>query len=206
MSDNKANAETQDIDAGKDAPTAPEVNAEALAVEVAEARDRVLRTLAEMENLRRRTDREIADARQYAVSSFARDMLTVGDNLKRAIAAVPKDARAADPALSNLMDGVEATERGLEQTLTKFGIARIEARGEKFDPAFHQAMYEVEDANQPAGIVAEVVQAGYRIGERVLRPALVAITKAGAKPAEAPDEAAAPADSQTPASAAGTGG
>jgi len=188
MSDDTLNAAAAAGDAGKEAAPA----AEALAAELAEAKDRVLRTLAEMENLRRRTDREIADARAYAVSSFARDMLTVADNLKRAIAAVPKDARAADPALSNLMDGVEATERGLEQTLSKFGVKPIEAKGEKFDPTFHQAMFEVEDATRPAGLVAEVVQAGYKIGERVLRPAMVAITKA--PPAAAAPSGAAEAD------------
>jgi molecular chaperone GrpE len=174
----------------------PEAAADAASAaesEVAGLKDKLLRTLAEMENLRRRTDREMADARQYAVASFARDMLTVGDNLKRAIAAVPPDARASDPALSNLMDGVEATERGLEQTLTKFGIRPIEAKGEKFDPAFHQAMYEVEEAGSPAGMVAEVVQPGYKIGERVLRPALVAVTKAPARPAASDD---APSDTQ----------
>lgn len=149
----------------------------------AEAKDRVLRTLAEMENLRRRTEREIADAKSYAVASFARDMLTVADNLKRAIAAVPPEARNADPALSNLMDGVEATERGLEQTLTRYGVKSIEAKGQKFDPQKHQAMYEVELPDQPAGMVAEVVQGGYIIGERVLRPAMVAVSKGGPKAA-----------------------
>lgn len=149
--------------------------------DVAEAKDRVLRTLAEMENLRRRTEREISDAKTYAVAAFARDMLTVADNLKRAIAAVPPEARSADPALSNLMDGVEATERGLEQTLTRHGVKPIEAKGQKFDPQKHQAMYEVELPDQPAGMVAEVVQGGYAIGERVLRPAMVAISKGGPK-------------------------
>jgi molecular chaperone GrpE len=149
--------------------------------EVAEAKDRVLRTLAEMENLRRRTEREIADAKSYAIAAFARDMLTVADNLKRAIAAVPAEARSADPALSNLMDGVEATERGLEQTLTRYGVKPIEAKGQKFDPARHQAMYEVELPDQPSGMVAEVVQGGYIIGERVLRPAMVAVSKGGPK-------------------------
>ena len=175
MSEENTNAGTGASDAPKAPAAAPDLSAE-----LAEAKDRVVRTLAEMENLRRRTAREIAAARAYAVSSFARDMLTVGDNLKRAIAAVPPDARAADPALSNLLDGVEATERGLEQTLSKFGVKPIEAKGEKFDPTFHQAMFEIEDAARPAGIVAEVVQGGYKIGERVLRPAMVGITKAPA--------------------------
>ena len=104
-------------------------------------------------------------------------------DLKRAIAAVPPEARSADAALSNLMDGVEATERGLEQTLTRFGVKPIEAKGQKFDPQKHQAMYEVELPDMPAGMVAEVVQGGYAIGERVLRPAMVAISKGGPKAA-----------------------
>jgi molecular chaperone GrpE len=157
-------------------PTAP-----AAAAELADAKDKLLRSLAEMENLRRRTDREIADARQYAAANFARDMLTVADNLRRAIAAVPADARSADPALSTLMDGVEATERNLEQTLTKHGVRQIEPKGQKFDPRLHQAIYELPTAEMAPGMVAEVVQAGYTIGERVLRPAMVAVSKAAAQ-------------------------
>jgi molecular chaperone GrpE len=151
--------------------------------EVAEMKDKLLRTLAEMENLRRRTEREMADARTYAVASFARDMLTVGDNLRRAIDAVPKEQRdGRDPALSALIEGVEVTERGMEQAMAKFGVRRVETKGTKFDPAMHQAMFEVESADLAPGTVAEEIQAGYAIGERVLRPALVAIAKR-AKPA-----------------------
>lgn len=145
---------------------------------VDELKNKLLRTLAEMENLRRRTEREMADTRQYAVANFARDMLTVGDNLRRAIEAVPKEQRGSgDAALDALIEGVEVTERGLEQALTKYGIRRIEAKGQKFDPTFHQAMFEVESADLAPGIVAEEIQAGYAIGERVLRPALVGIVK-----------------------------
>ena len=155
----------------------------ALAAEAADLKDRLLRTLAEMENLRRRTEREIADTRAYAVTNFARDMLVVGDNLTRAIAAVPPEARdGRDPALNALIEGVEVTERGLAQTLQNFGVKLVDAKGQKFDPAIHQAMYEVETADMPPGHVAEVVQAGYVIGERTLRPALVAVSKAPAKP------------------------
>jgi molecular chaperone GrpE len=154
--------------------------------EVSEMKDKVLRTLAEMENLRRRTEREIADARTYSVASFARDMLTVADNLRRAIDAVPKEQRdGRDPALNALIEGVEVTERGMEQSMAKFGVKRIETKGAKFDPAMHQAMYEVESADVAPGTVADEVQAGYAIGERVLRPALVAVAKR-AKPAAAP--------------------
>jgi molecular chaperone GrpE len=135
-------------------PDAAADPAEALKAEAAEAKDRLLRTLAEMENLRRRTEREIADARQYAVASFARDMLTVGDNLRRAIGAVPAEQRGAgDTALDALVEGVEVTERGLEQALAKFGVRRVEAKGQKFDPAFHQAMFEMEAPDAQPGTV-----------------------------------------------------
>jgi len=153
-----------------------------LEAEVADLKDRVLRTLAEMENLRRRNEREMTDTRQYSVASFARDMLNVGDNLRRAIEAIPeKPENETDATLAALIEGVEVTERGLVQTLQKFGIQPIEAKGEKFDPTFHQAMFEVEDAEVPAGTVAEVVQTGYVIGERVLRPAFVGVAKGGPK-------------------------
>src|SRR5262245_52226434 len=109
-------------DTPEGAPAPPDARADALAAEVAELKDKLLRTLAEQENLRRRTEREITDSRQYAVTSFAREMLTVADNLRRAIQAVPGEARAADPALSTLMDGVDATERGIEQTLSGVGV------------------------------------------------------------------------------------
>ena len=173
-------------------PAAPQVPTEApgegeevaaLRAEVAELKNKLLRSLAEMENLRRRTEREIVDARQYAVANFARDMLTVSDNLRRAIDAVPKELRdGSDPALSALIEGVEVTERGLQQSLAKFGVRRIETKGQRFDPGMHQAMFEVETGDVPPGAVAEEVQAGYAIGERVLRPALVGIAKRGATP------------------------
>ena len=161
----------------------------ALAAEVADMKDKLLRTLAEMENLRKRTEREVADQRQYAIASFARDVLAVGDNLRRAIEAVPKEQRGSgDKALDALIDGVEVTERGLEQSLAKFGVRRVETKGLKFDPNFHQAMYEVDGPDAQPGMVADEIQAGYAIGERVLRPALVSVVKRAAKqpPAELP--------------------
>ncbi len=183
------------------APAQPAAgSAEALKAEVADMKDKLLRTLAEMENLRRRTDRELAEQRQYAVASFARDMLTVGDNLRRAIEAVPKEMRdGRDAALSALIEGVEVTERGLEQSLTKFGVRRVETKGQKFDPGFHQAMFEVEVPDAQPGTVAEEVQAGYAIGDRVLRPALVSVVKrVKAAPAPQPNEQA---ESPAPAEA-----
>ncbi len=159
-----------------------EGSVEALAKEIAEAKDRMLRTLAEMENLRKRTQREVSDARTYGIASFARDVLDIADNLQRALDAVPVEAReAADPGLKALIEGVELTERSLHKTLEKNGVQKVEPLGEKFDPNFHQAMYEVPDSSVPSGTVVQVVQAGYTIGERILRPALVAVTKGGAK-------------------------
>ncbi len=178
-----------------DAPEAPEKGGdraadgtEALKAEAADLKEKLLRTLAEMENLRRRTERDMADTRQYAVANFAREMLTVADNLRRAIDAVPAELRSGgDKALAALLDGVEVTERGLQQALTKHGVKRIEAKGQKFDPSFHQAMFEVESADAQPGTVAQEIQAGYTIGERVLRPAFVGIAKAvTAKPEEKP--------------------
>ena len=164
---------------------------EALAAEAADLKNKLLRTLAEMENLRRRTEREIGDARQYAVANFARDMLTVGDNLRRAIDAVPAELRdGRDPALSALIEGVAVTEKGMQQSLAKHGVRQIEAKGEKFDPGMHQAMYEVETGDVSPGTVAEEIQAGYAIGERVLRPALVAVAKrAKTEPSDSPEGA-----------------
>jgi molecular chaperone GrpE len=168
-----------------------EGSVEALTKEVADARDKTLRTLAEMENLRQRTRREVADAKTYGITGFARDVLDIADNLQRALDAVPAEAKAAaDPGLKALIEGVELTERSLLNALEKNGVKKFDPSGEKFDPNFQQAMYEVPDASVPAGTVVQVVQAGYTIGERVLRPALVGVSKGGAKaaPAAAPSE------------------
>jgi molecular chaperone GrpE len=155
---------------------------EALAKELAEARDKTLRTLAEMENLRQRTRREVADAKVYGITGFARDVLDIADNLQRALDAVPVETRElADPMLKTLIEGVELTERSLLNALEKNGVKKFDPTGEKFNPNFQQAMYEVPDASVPAGTVVQVVQAGYMIGERILRPALVGVSKGGAK-------------------------
>jgi len=174
-----------------------EGSVEALTREVAEARDKMLRTLAEMENLRQRTRREVSDAKTYGITGFARDVLDIADNLQRALDAVPAEARAAaDPGLKALIEGVELTERSLLNALEKNGVKKFDPTGEKFDPNFQQAMYEVPDPSVPSGTVVQVVQAGYTIGERVLRPALVGVSKGGAKAAPAaangnePDSAA----------------
>ena len=158
--------------------------AEALAREAADMRDRMLRTLAEMENLRKRTAKEVADARTYGITGFARDVLDIADSLQRALDAVPAETRElADPMLKALIEGVELTERSLLNALEKNGVRKFDPSGEKFDPNFQQAMYEVPDVSVPAGTVVQVVQAGYMIGDRVLRPALVAVAKGGTRTA-----------------------
>ena len=162
--------------------------------ESAELKDKVLRTLAEMENLRRRTEREVGDARIYGIAGFARDVLGIADNMQRALDAARQElSGSTDPGVKTLLEGVELTERELLKALEKNGIRKIEPIGEKFDPNLHQAMYEVPDASVPSGMVMQVIQPGYMIGERILRPALVAVSKGGAKPAPAngqPDSAA----------------
>ncbi len=156
---------------------------DALNAENAQLKDRALRAMADMENLRRRTEKEIVDARTYAVSSFARDMLTVADNMRRGIESIPIDQRTnADGALKTLLEGVELTERDLLKNLEKHGIKLIDPQGQRFDPNLHQAMFEVEDTTVTSGTVVQVVQAGFVIGERVLRPALVGVSKGGPKP------------------------
>ena len=171
-----------------DRPAPPGDQAAAVIQEIgkenAELRDRLLRTLADMENLRKRTDREVADARTYGISSFARDILGVADSMHRALEALDDELRAnASDSVKGLLDGVELTERALMSALEKQGVKRFEPIGQKFDPNRHQAMYEMEDPSQPAGTVVQVMQAGYSIGERVLRPALVAVSKGGPKAA-----------------------
>ena len=150
----------------------------------AEYKDKLLRVLAEMENLRRRTEREIADARAYGISSFARDIVAVADNMDRALQTLDAEIREkADASVKALLDGVELTERELHKVLEKHGVRKFDPLGEKFDPNVHQAMFELPDESRPAGTVAQVVQPGYMIGGRVLRPALVAVAKGGPKPA-----------------------
>ena len=160
-------------------PATPEADPVALA---AELKDRLLRTLAEMENLRKRTEREVADSRLYGVTSFARDVVAVADNMRRALDAVPAELRAnADASVKALIEGVDLTERELQKALEKNGIRLFSPQGEKFDPNLHQAMFEVPDPTVPAGSVVQVVQPGYMIGERILRPALVGVSKGGPK-------------------------
>ena len=148
------------------------------AAQIAELKDQVLRALADAENTRRRAQKEREDTAKYAVTNFARDMLVVADNFRRALDATPKDAQ--DPALKNLIVGIEATERQLQATLDRYGVRKLSPLGQVFDPHFHQVMVEVETVDQPAGTVVQVLQEGYAIHDRLLREALVAVAKGGA--------------------------
>lgn len=162
-----------------------------LARENEELKDRALRLAAEMENLRRRTQRDVADARSFGIANFARDMLAVSDNLQRALQALPPEARESEEhGLKVLVEGVEMIDRLMLSTLERHGVKRIEPEGQKFDPNFHQAMFEVPNPDVPANTVVQVVQPGYSIGERVLRPAMVGVSRGGPKQAagEAPAE------------------
>ena len=150
-----------------------------LEAEKTDLKDKLLRTLADMENLRRRTEREVADARTYAVTNFARDMLNMADNVRRALESVP--AEAGEGAFKAFVEGVELTERDLLKTLERHGVRKLEPQGQRFDPNLHQAMFEVPNAEVPNGTVVQVVQSGYVIGDRVLRPALVGVSKGGPK-------------------------
>jgi molecular chaperone GrpE len=201
MSDQAKNERAPEENASNEAePAAPEDVFEApgsdgdyevvvrLVKENEELKDRALRMAAEMENLRRRTARDVHDARSYAVSNFARDMLSVSDNLRRAMDAIPAEAKAAgDTGFKALIEGVEMTERAMLSALERHGVKKLAPEGEKFDPNFHQAMFEVQNPDVPANTVVQVVQPGYSIGERVLRPAMVGVSKGGPRQAAAND-------------------
>lgn len=196
MTDTTVNdaASAEDTVPGADA--APD---QALAQEAAELKDKLLRTLAEMENLRRRTEREVQDARAYGISAFARDMLGISDNMRRALESIDGETReSAGAAVKAFVEGVELTERELLKTLEKHGVKKFDPQGEKFDPNVHQAMYEVPDPSVNAGTVVQVMQPGYMIGERVLRPALVGVAKGGPKPGAEPPANDNPAQAESP--------
>ncbi|MFC3691210.1 nucleotide exchange factor GrpE [Chenggangzhangella methanolivorans] len=173
------------------AAPAPDRTAE-LEAAVADLRDRLLRAHAEMENLRRRTERETQDAKRYANTAFARDLLAVADNLRRAIDSAapgkPDDESVddgADPALTAFLQGVELTERELLKALEKNGVTRLAPHGQLFDPHRHEAVFEAPDSSVPTGTVVQVMQDGYMIGDRILRPAMVGVARGGPKPAPA---------------------
>jgi len=169
------------------------VDVETLEARVDELTDRLLRAHAEMDNLRKRTERDKEDMAKYAITKFAREVLSVGDNLQRAIAAVPPGAAEEDPALKALVEGVSMTERDFLNVLDRHGIKRIDPSGEPFNPHQHQAMTEIENPDVAPGTVVQVFQPGYILEDRVLRPAMVVVAKGGAKPGtgEKPPEGAA---------------
>ncbi|MCB1511827.1 MAG: nucleotide exchange factor GrpE [Hyphomicrobiaceae bacterium] len=168
----------------------------ALTAERDEFKDRYLRAYAEADNIRKRADREKSDMAKYAIANFAREMLTVGDNLRRAMSALSTSEDEPSPAVEALVQGVELTEQDLRKILERNGIRPIAAEGELFDPNFHQAVMEREDKSVAAGTVLQVFQEGFRIEDRVLRPAMVVVARGGFKPVKAPvqPEAAAPAE------------
>lgn len=175
--------------AGGDADTA----VASLQAEIADLKDRLLRALADAENTRRRAERDRADATQYAVTKFARDMLSVADNLNRALGAYPPDARAgASPQVKAVIEGIEATERHLQSTLERHGVKMIDTTGAKFDPNLHQAIAEVPAEGKPPGSIVNVVQTGYIIADRLLRPAMVTIARADSESTAAPSANANP--------------
>ena len=151
---------------------------EALKAEVESLKDQRLRALAEVENIRRRADKEKTEASQYAVTRFARDMVGIADNFARALAAVPAAVReSADPQVKAVLDGVEATDRQLVQTLERYGVKPVDTGDGKFDPNLHQAIAEVPANGKPPGTIVDVMQTGFMIGERLLRPAMVTVAK-----------------------------
>jgi molecular chaperone GrpE len=171
-------------------PEPAESREAALEAELADTRDRMLRALAEVENLRRRSAREIDEARKYAITAFARELLEVDDNLSRALDSVPRRAAEEIGFLKTLAEGVALTQKALATCFERHQIAKVMPEiGEKFDHNRHQAMFEVE-SDQPPGTIAQVLQPGYVIADRLLRPALVGVAKAPAAQASEPEGAA----------------
>lgn len=175
----------------------PEVDAEAIAralqavleekeAEIAALKDQSLRALAEVENNRRRSERELADMSKYAVTGFARDLVGVLENLQRAIDSIPPELKESQPAVANLATGVEMTLQELLSVFARQGIKRIDPMGQKFDHNFHQAVAQIETPDAEAGTVVQVLQAGYVIHDRLLRPAMVGVA-AAASPAKQVD-------------------
>ena len=151
-------------------------------------KDQLLRALADAENARRRARKDVEDARAYAISRFAQDLLGVGDNLGRALDSIPAERRESDEAVKAIADGIEMTVREFEAALGRHGITRIDPLGEKFDYNLHQALFETDQTDQPDGTVVQVLQTGYRIGDRLLREAMVGVAKGGAAPADGGDD------------------
>jgi len=180
----EAEFDAAQVDAGETPIEDPVVRLES---EVAVLKDQLLRALAEIENIRRRSARERDDAVKFAAVPLVKDIIGVADNLRRALSSVPADAGEGNEQLKTLLDGVEMTEKDLQSVFARHGIERIEPMGERLDPHFHEALFEVPDASVPAGTVVQVLQAGYRLRERLIRPAQVGIAKGGPSAAASPD-------------------
>lgn len=181
---------------------APDRTAE-LEAQVADLTDKFQRSVAELENYRRRAEKEREDVAKYAISNFVRDILTVADNLGLALASISAEVRGEDQHIDKLAAGVELTERELMAAFERHGITKVDPMGESFNHDLHQAMFEIEDAGKPAGTIVEVMQAGYVLKDRLLRPAMVGVTKGGAARTEAPG--AAEGDAATPAAGSEAG-
>ncbi len=169
--------------------------------ELSVKQDQYLRAVAETENVRRRLEKEKEDTAKYAISKFAKDILSIGDNFQRAIAAVPKDAVETDPALKTLLDGVVLAERDYKTALERHGVRAIDPKGQPFDPHHHQAVMEQENAGVPSGTVLQVYQVGYMIDDRNLRPAMVVVSRGGPKAGKSEESASAPSE-EPPSTAA----
>jgi len=189
--------------AAEPAPPTPEARLAELEGQIADLTDRLLRAHAEMDNIRKRSEKEKSDTQKYAVTRMASDLLSVGDNLQRAMAAVPAGAADADPALKALLDGVSMTEREYLNVLSRHGIKPIAAKGETFNPHLHQAVMEQQNTDVAAGSILQVFQEGFTIEERVLRPSMVVVAKGGFKPVKPvePSTSEKPADAEREAAA-----
>jgi len=182
MNDEQENSESGQDTGDTDPSEAVDLEArlELAEAQIADLKDKMLRAVAEAENVRRRAVKDVEDARKYSIAGFARDMLAVADNLGRALDGLPEGAEK-DEKFGSFVEGVQLTGREVANVLQRHGVKEVSPHGEKFDHNLHQAMFEVEDADQPHGTVNQVLQVGYTIGDRLLRPAMVGVTKAPAK-------------------------
>jgi molecular chaperone GrpE len=174
----EANLDNENSEDNDDSEAVADINIKRPEDEIAELKDKLLRSIAETENLRRRSERQVSDAAQYAVTSFARDLLSVSDNLRRTLDSIPMELRQ-DGDIKVFVEGIEMTERELLNVFDKQGIVKIVPDGEKFDHNFHQAMFEVENPAAESGTIIQVIQPGYVLKERLLRPAMVGVVKNG---------------------------
>ncbi len=185
-SEEESDAAEMPAEEAEETAATPEARIAELETELAAANDRMLRLVAETENIRKRSEREREDTLRYAASGLAKDLLNVADNLHRALSAVPEDMREGDEAAKNFIVGVEMTEKELLAAFEKHGIQQILPLGEKFDYEKHQAMFELPSTGQAPGTVVELMQPGYIMHERLLRPAMVGVAKGD--PDESPDD------------------